>query len=298
MPSAHAESPARQGHDGLRPVGEGEKTVGLRVVHWNVYGASDPGNIANFVSERIGRGPTIVCLQDIKRASYNVLVGLLKPASSRFSLDLREPSRNEGDERTMGIAMFGFGLPISSLELLDRTLYPERTFSVLFGGAFGPIRVVAFDSLAGIGREYPVAKASNFASIADYLQLHGAELDFLCFDANGPKHDSMDPGKLEFSLLSDKGKVKKLALIMGSQKVHKLSDSYVEYLRSRGEAPTRDPLAVSYKTGRPKKKQVEKRYDYIMNARRWRVTHCEYPYEESVAATANHSAVVADFEPA
>ena len=297
MPSAHAESPARQGHDGLRPVGEGEKAVELRVVHWNVYGASDPGNIANFVSERIGRGPTIVCLQDIKRAPYNMLVGLLKPASSRFSLDLREPSRNEGDERTMGIAMFGFGLPISSLELLDRTLYPERTFSVLFGGAFGPIRVVAFDSLAGIGSEYPIAKASNFASIADYLEFHRAELGFLCFDANEPQQDSMDVNKLMF-WPHPKVAVKKVTLIMGPQKVHGLSDSYVEYLRSKREVVVQDPLTVSYKTGTPKKKQVEKRYDYIMNARRWRVTHCEYPYEESVAATANHSAVVADFDPA
>jgi endonuclease/exonuclease/phosphatase family metal-dependent hydrolase len=56
--------------------------------------------------------------------------------------------------------------------------------------------------------------------------------------------------------------------------------------------------AVSYKTGTPKKKQVEKRYDYIMHSRRWRVTNCEYPYEESVAATADHSAVIADFEAA
>lgn len=271
--------------------------MGLRVMQWNIYGASDLDRVADFVSERIGRGSTIVCLQDIKRASYKMLVGLLKPASSRFSLELREPSGNEGAERTMGIAMFGFGLPISSLELLDRTLYPERTFSVLFGGAFGPIRVVAFDSLAGIGSEYPIARASNFASIADYLEFHRAELDFLCFDASEPQQDSMDMHKLVF-WPPHKVAVKKVALIMGPQKVHNLSDSYVEYLRSRGEAPTRDPLAVSYKTGKPKKKQVEKRYDYIMNARRWRVTHCEYPYEESVAATADHSAVVADFEPA
>jgi len=269
--------------------------MGLRVIQWNVYGASDPDGIADFLTKRIGHGSTIVCLQDIKRASYKMLVGLLKPASSRFSLELREPSGNEGAERTTGIAMFGFGLPIVSLELLDRTLYPERTFSVLFGGAFGPIRVVAFDSLAGIGSEYPIARASNFASIADYLEFHRAELDFLCFDASEPQQDSMDIHKLVF-WPHPKVAVKKVALIMGPQKVHNLSDSYVEYLRSHGEDVTRDPLTVSYKTGTPKKKQVEKRYDYVMQSRRWLVTNCEYPYDESIKATSDHSAVIADYE--
>jgi hypothetical protein len=107
----------------------------------------------------------------------------------------------------------------------------------------------------------------------------------------------MDLERLEFSSKPNKGTIKKAALIMGPQKVHKLSDSYVEYLKSRGEVVTRDFLALSYQTGTPKKKQVEMRYDYVMQSRRWRVTNCEYPYEESVAATADHSAAVADFEP-
>lgn len=267
----------------------------LRVVQWNISTMSRPKAIADFIRERIGQEHVVVCLDEVKRSSYDKLVDSLEPQSSCFSLDLRMPGKNEGKERGTGVAVLGFGLPIVSFELMDRAVFPERTLFVLIGGPLGPVRIAAFHSLTGVG--YRKAKASNFASIADYLQLHGAELDFLCFDANEPKHDNMDPDKLEFSLLSDKGKVKKLALIMGSQKVHKLSDSYVAYLRSRGEVVTRDPLAVSYKTGTPKKKQVEKRYDYIMQSRRWRVTNCEYPYEESIAATSDHSAVVADFVP-
>jgi len=34
----------------------------------------------------------------------------------------------------------------------------------------------------------------------------------------------------------------------------------------------------------------------MMQSRRWRVTNCEYPYDESIAASSDHSAVVADFE--
>lgn len=266
----------------------------LRVLQWNISTMSRPKAIADFIKKRVDRGPVIVCLEEVRRSSYDKLVDSLNPQSSCLSLDLRLPGKNEGKERGTGVAVLGFGLPIVSLELMDRAVFPERTLFVLLGGAFGPIRVAAFHSLTGVG--YRKAKASNFASIADYLQLHGAELDFLCFDANEPKHDSMDPDKLEFSLLSDKGKVKKLALIMGNQKVHKLCDSYVAYLRSRGEVVTRDPLAVSYKTGTPKKKQVEKRYDYVMQSLRWRVTNCEYPYDESIKATSDHSAVIADYE--
>lgn len=267
----------------------------LRVVQWNTSTMSQPKAIADFIRERNGQEHALVCLDEVKRSSYDKLVDSLKPQSSCFSLDLRLLGRNEGKERGTGVAVFGFGLPIVSFELMDRAVFPERTLFVLCGGPFGPIRVAAFHSLTGVG--YRKAKASNFASIADYLQLHGAELDFLCFDANEPKHDSMDPDKLEFSLLSDKGKVKKLALIMGPQKVHRLSDSYVEYLRSKREVVVQDPLTVSYKTGTPKKKQVEKRYDYIMHSRRWRITNCEYPYEESIAASSDHSAVIADFVP-
>ena len=261
--------------------------MGLRVIQWNVYGASDPDGIADFLTKRIGHGSTIVCLQDIKRASYKMLVGLLKPASSRFSLELREPSGNEGAERTTGIAMFGFGLPVVSLELLDRTLYPERTFSVLFGGAFGPIRVVAFDSLAGI--YYPLAKNSNYASVADYLELHTLVLDFLCFDTYEPRQDGS-------GLQLHKKKAKGSALILGPQKVHDLSNSYAEYLRSRGEPVTESPHTESFALWLSGKKHAEEHYDYIMHSPRWHVTSCEYPCNESIKATSDHSAVIADFE--
>jgi len=261
-------------------------TVSLRVVQWNIsVMLSRPGAIANFIEERIGQGPAIVCVEEVKRSAYDTLRSLRNLTSSCFSLDLREPGGNEGDERKMGIAVFSFGLPIISPELLNRTVFPERTLSVLLHGVFGPIRVVAFHSLTGVG--YRKAKASNFASIADYLQEHRAELDFLCFDANEPQHDSMDVNKLVFW---PRGKT--ATLIMGSEKVHDLSDSYVEHLRSTGHIDNvQDPFTVSHVT-----RGTPRRYDYIMHSRRWTVVNCSYPYAESVAATSDHSAVIADFE--
>jgi hypothetical protein len=175
-------------------------------------------------------------------------------------------------------------------------VFPERTLSVQIDGIPGSTRVVAFHSLTSAGHQE--LKPKNFALIASYLGRHRGEVDFLCFDANEPRHDNMDPDRLEFSSKYDKGDVKKAALIMGPEKVHDLTDSYVDYLRAKGRVVTRDPLAVSYKTGTQTKKQVEKRYDYIMHSPRWRVTNCDYPYKESIAASSDHSAVIADFEPA
>jgi endonuclease/exonuclease/phosphatase family metal-dependent hydrolase len=257
----------------------------LRVVQWNIYMSCHIESIANFIMNSIGQGPAIVCLEEVKRSAYDTLRNLPNLTSSCFSLDLREPGGNEGDERKMGIAVFSFGLPIISPELLDRTVFPERTLSVLLHGVFGPIRVVAFHSLTGVG--YHKAKSSNFASIADYLQLHKSDLDFLCFDANEPWHDDIDPTKLVFW---PRGKT--AGLIMGSKKVHDLSDSYVEHLRStRHIDNARDPLTVSHVTqGTPR------RYDYIMHSRRWTVVNCSYPYAESIAASSDHSAVIADYE--
>lgn len=269
--------------------------MNLRVMQWNISWKCTLADIARFVTKTVGQDPAIVCLEEVERPSFTNLRDFLKPTDSRFSLDLHRPVKGEGRARELGVAVLTFGLLIVSEELLDLAVFPERTLSVLIGGVSDPIRVVAFHSLTGSG--YGELKVSNFGLIAEYLRLHRNELDFLYFDANEPRRDSMDADKLVFWPHGEVT-VKKAGLIMGSQKVHDLSDSYVDYLRSKGKVVTRDPLTVSYKTGTPKKKQVEKRYDYVMQSRRWRVTNCEYPYEESVAATADHSAVIADFEPA
>jgi hypothetical protein len=73
---------------------------------------SQPKAIADFIRERIGQEHVVVCLDEVKRSSYDKLVGLLNPASSCFSLDLRRPGKNEGKERGTGVAVLGFGLPI------------------------------------------------------------------------------------------------------------------------------------------------------------------------------------------
>jgi len=262
----------------------------LRVMQWNISWKRTLDDVARFVTERRGTVPAIVCLEEVQfKTTYRRLKDSLKPTDSCFSLNLREAGKNEGKGRKLGIAVFAFGLSIVSCELPERTVYPERTLSVLLDGDSGPVRLVAFHSLAGVN--FGLVKSSNFAAIADYLQLHRSELDFVCFDGNEPNEDSMDVDKIVFS---PRGRA--MALIMGKEKVHDLTDSYVDYLKSKGEIVTADPLTVSYQTGSAGTKHKKRRCDYIMHAPRWQVVSCEYPYDDSPHAISDHSAVVADFE--
>jgi hypothetical protein len=265
----------------------------LRVMQWNIHMTGQVEGKAKLIKEEVGQGPAIVCLEEVYPSPYKYLCDHLDldPQHSSFSLKRGDGGASTGSGRSLGVAVLAFGLPIIDSELVVPSVKPERTLSVLLDGDFGRIRVVAFHSLTGV--RYHEVKATNFSFIAEYLRAHRPELDFLCFDGNEPSEDSVDADKLVFG--PRKGKwVNTMPLIMGPDRVHDLTDSYVGYLRNTGQAGTkRNPLAVSYRrTGSGE----EMRYDYIMHASKWQVLDCKYPYKESTDAGSDHSAVIADYE--
>jgi hypothetical protein len=77
----------------------------LRMVQWNISTMSRPKAIADLIERKTGEGPALVCLEEVKRSSYDKLVGTLNPASSCFTLDLCMPGKNEGRERGTGVAV-------------------------------------------------------------------------------------------------------------------------------------------------------------------------------------------------
>jgi hypothetical protein len=265
----------------------------LRVMQWNIHMMGKVEGKAEFIKKNLGQGPAIVCLEEVYRSPYKYLCDYLDldPPHSCFSLNRGDEGASEGGGGSLGVAVLAFGLPIIASELVVPSIKPERTLSVLLGGDFGRIRVVAFHSLNGV--RYHEVKATNFSLIADYLRAHRPELDFLCFDGNEPSEDNVDADKLVFGPRKEKW-VNTMQLIMGPDKVHDLTDSYVDYLRNKGKAGTkRNPPAVSYRrTGSGEKM----RYDYIMHASKWQVLDCKYPYKKSTDVGSDHSAVIADFE--
>lgn len=252
----------------------------IRVIQWNISTGSQSSSVVAFLQERLAADrPTVVCLNEVLQSAFAALRDELEPAASVFSLELREPGRHEGRNRRMGVAVLSFGAEITDFRLLERTVFPERSLRVELDVAGTRVRVCAFHSLTGVG--YKKAKASNFMTIADYLEAD-TELDFLCFDANEPKTDARDEAQLEFwAGNGDHGRG--ASLILGPDRPHHMTDAY------RRQPDALQPLPVTHLT-----RGIPRRYDYVFTAPWWSITSIDHPFEASVAASSDHSAVIVD----
>ena len=219
--------------------------MNIRIVQWNISNKSKTEKITEYLKSTITETPSVLCLSEVTPSAFPLLKDALSPTNLSYSLDYRPPGGNEGRNRTLGILICTFGADITSSKLLDRTVFPERTLCCSVRTSTIKFKVVAFHSLTGV--DYKKAKSSNFATIADFLETH-QDIDFLCFDSNEPKIDSIDPSKRVFFKNCDGGR--SAALLLGVDPVHNLQDSYVQYLKSQGDVDDRDPLAVSYRTGK------------------------------------------------
>ncbi len=257
----------------------------IKIIQWNISYSSKKTSICEYLLTHCNSN-TLICLQEVTENTYAIIVNALKPASSSFSLDFRKAGKNEGANRRLGVAILSMGGQIISSLLMDRTVFPERSLYCSIAMDNRIVNVLTFHSLTGV--DYKKAKSSNFASIADFLELHDTEIDFLCFDANEPKYDSMIESEIICNDNRDKGT--SASMILGNSKVHSMKDAYVSYLLNTNQQVSDNPLTVSYKT-----RMSRKRYDYIYHHQKWTPNTVIYPYEESVAATSDHSAVIGDF---
>ncbi len=257
----------------------------IRILQWNISFQCNPKKIAEYIARTV-HGTTIVTLQEVSVTAYHEIVSALNPSDKAYSLDLRKPGKYEGRNRAMGVATLTFGGTISHRKLVSRSIFPERTLFSKIQHKGRQIAILNFHSLTGV--DYKKAKSSNFASIADFISEHSDNLDFFTCDANEPKVDSLDDGKIVFWNRGDKGY--NASLIFGSQKIHPLNDAYKLYLLKNGIKRRTDPLATSHiNRGTPR------RYDFIYCANTWDIQHIAYPYKESVNASSDHSMVIGDF---
>lgn len=257
----------------------------IRVLQWNISTRCKPDSICSFLSSHL-TDKVLINLQEVTANSYDKIVDLLKPTSSVLSLDLRKPGKHEGKNRQMGVSTLSFGLQITSYDLLQRSVFPERTLFTNLKIGNQIVTILNFHSITGV--DYKKAKSSNFATIADFMEENDSVIDFACFDANEPMVDSMDYNEIECWDNRDKGY--NAGLILGKNKVHNLNDSYVTYLTRKGHVVKANPIIVSHKTG-----SNERRYDYIFSSDRWTPEFVSYQYEESIKATSDHSIVIGDF---
>ena len=209
----------------------------------------------------------------------------LQPDDAKYSLDYRQPRNHEGKNRRLGVATYIFGGCALAAALVDRSVFPERTLFTRVKYDSAIIDILNFHSLTGV--DYGKAKSSNFASITDFLSAN--PVDFFTCDANEPKCDSLDKDKIEFFDNRDKGF--NAGLLFGKNKVHLLDDAFKSYILENNISATDDTLAISHIVS----KKYNRRYDHIYYDTKWKVDCVQYPYENSITATSDHSAVIGDF---
>ena len=228
----------------------------MRIIQWNISYNSKSEILYEFLSKRINE-LTIVCLQEVSENQNKKLLNLLKPTDHAYSLEMRKPGTYEGENCRMGVSTYIFGGAIIEKSLIDRSLFPERTLVTKLNFSGRSISILNFHSLTGVG--YKKGKASNFASIADFISSNA--LDFFSCDANEPKIDSLYYENLKFFDNGDKGR--NASLIFGVDRVHDLSDSYRQYVSCQGDQVNHDPMAVSHIIA----KRYRRRYDHIFSSK-------------------------------
>ena len=259
--------------------------MNIRIIQWNISMKCKGKKIADCLSRYI-HGPTIITLQEVSKSTYAQIASVLTPPGIAYSLDLRKAGNHEGRNRKMGVATFVFDGRISHYELVSRSIFPERTLFSTSQFEGKNISLLNFHSLTGV--DYKKAKSSNFASLADFIDEHSSCLDFFTCDANEPQVDALEDDKIEFWDNRDKGH--NAGLLLGKNKVHSLCDAYKVHINNNNPGIRTNPLAFSHKTG-----GNLRRYDFIYCSSDWKVHHVEYPYEESVNASSDHSMVIGEF---
>lgn len=249
----------------------------IKLIQWNISYNCKIDKIIEYLKSHI-KDKTIICLQEVLVSFKEELIEGLQPDNYSYSLDYRKPGLYDGKNRKMGVLTLVFGGQIKESNVLERTIFPDRTLYSKLELNNKKVSILNFHSLTGVG--YKNAKGSNFASIAEFLQKTD-DLDFFCCDANEPKTDSFNLDELEF--WDPKGRGKYASLIFGNNKVHKLVDPVVSENIFK-------ELPVSYYTaGTPR------RYDYIFKASKWKTESFNFYYEDSKKASSDHAIVIGLF---
>lgn len=258
--------------------------MNLRIITWNISFNCNAEKVAEYLTKNIS-GHTIINLQEVLEPAHSKIVSILKPDGVAYSLDSRKAGKHEGKNRRMGVATYAFGGELLNHNLVARSIFPERTLHSTIGFGGKDVSILNFHSLSGI--DYKKAKSSNFASLADFID--GNYMDFFTCDANEPKIDSIDDDEIEF--FDDKDNGGNASLLFGEDKVHLLKDAFKTHIENTGAVDHLSPLAVSHVIS----KRFKRRYDHIYCSDKWKIKDVQYPFEDSVEASSDHSAVIGDF---
>jgi len=245
----------------------------LQLIQWNIKINSSVDRIVEFLRFKI-RENTIINLQEVSETNYQKISESLGIDCS-YSLNLRKSGKYEGRNRQMGVmTLTNFGT-ITSSQLVNNSIFPERTLLTIIRNGNDKIMNLNFHSLTGV--DYKKAKSSNFASIASFI--YDNKIDIMSCDANEPSVDSIKDDDIIFFDNRDKGKM--ASLLFGKDKIHDLVDSYKEFARLH---LMEIENGYTHVTGGKKK-----RYDFIYCQKDWKILYSEANYQESIKHTSDHA---------
>lgn len=273
----------------------------VRVVSWNVSFAmgdrmrSQAGYIKKLQ-------PDLLCLQEVNLSSAQELV-------ERAGLDwlvsgvaLRPSKQDDTPVRKRGSAIAGRGTAPVSTWLLNDLPFPERLVLAEVRLYDMSWTVASYHAPPGVTwREKKAQQAVGFARWLQGIQTPTV----LGGDFNTPEVDGLDFGRTRTHLHTGHrwlGELPGDDLLVGPDKIHDLDDAlrlWIEKDPRRLDDVRRirpnGPLAISYRTlRRGGKPPTPWRFDAVWVSGHFVVHDVQYPYEQSIAARSDHSAVVCD----
>jgi hypothetical protein len=275
----------------------------VRVVSWNLNRrVGDAVRRQGEFLSSLEPPPSAVMLQEVNPRSIELMCERAGLDWFRLAVDLREPEPSDTRVRRLGVALAGRGAAPHSVSILEGVPFPERTIHAVIDITGATIALASYHAPPGVS--WLEKKPKQAVAFANWLAaLEGPVI--LGADANTPLVDHPDFEGVRTHWHSGDRRLKGAPgddLLWAATKIHGLEDALRNLLRGDPEAlaeiraaSPQGPLAISYRTSkRTTLPGTLRRYDSVWISDHFGVTSVAYPYEESIQAGSDHSAVVVD----
>jgi len=271
------------------------------VVSWNVH------NRVGDAARRLGQflaalepSPDFVLLQEVNPSGVDALREAANLDWLCSSLDGHP--LDAAPSRRLAVAIGGRQASDPQLLPPCTTDFPERTLAARVRSGDRVLTLATYHAPPGV--TWKLMKVRQAVEFAEWLTAEDGPV-ILGADANTPEVDALDFAFTRTHWHSGSRRLNGAAgddLLWGPGKSHDLDDALRRWLANQPEEFARiaamrpdGPLAVSLRTGgRGRQRGFDRRYDAVWVGPEFNVTSVEYPYEASIEAGSDHSAVVVD----
>lgn len=262
----------------------------MRVIDWNIKCNSEIEQIMALLEEKVAKEKCIVNLQEVTPdAAEQLRMRFADDFSIAYSLELRKMGKYDRPNRSLGVmTLVSKDMVIKDVQVIDRSIFPERTLAVTIGYGDKELRNVNLHSVTGVS--FKIGKAVQFRTFAEFMDEY--QPDIVTFDANEPQDDHYIVSEMEFFDQGPGEKGRGARVFFEGLCANDLKDVYVDCYDTSNFVKGK-PLVVSFVV---LPSYTKKRYDYIFARQHYQVKSVDYLYEEAVAATGDHALILAEMD--